>query len=230
MRRVAIAIGIFFAAALPSPAHGFGAGVFGYSGKPPAESCNQCHSGGTAPTVTLSGPPSLAFGQTATYSIDIVTGASSHKVGFDIATDQGALAVVNQTNESWLNSGEITHTKNWAQGKEVRVMFNLTAPSTTGILTLYGTALNSDGVDDPSGDAAAAATLQVEVSATGAPFDLSTLDAISNATEKPTPQDMGPPKDEARWACSFGEGAAASGLAFVAAALMALALRRRRAD
>jgi hypothetical protein len=217
------------AAFLPAVAHGFGAGVFGYSGKPPAQTCNECHSGGAAPTVTLSGPVALAVGESATYAIDIVTGASTAAVGFDIAADQGALAVVpGQTNASWLNSGEITHTKDWPKGKEVRLMFQFTAPAAAGTATIYATGLHSDGVDDPGGDQAASTTLAVTVGGTAAPLDLAGVDAISAATEKPAP-DAGAHKDEPTWGCHFG-GGATSGAALITAAILAVALLRRRRE
>ena len=181
------------ALAFPSAAHAFGAGVFGFSGKPPAQSCTMCHSGGAAPQVTLSGPSALAAGQTATYTIDIVTGASTAHAGFDIATSAGALATIAQTNESWLNSGEITHTRNWPKGSTIQLMFQLTAPAAPGPLTIFATALDSDGVDDTGGDGAASTTFAVDVQAppdlagadfAGAPLpDLAQVDAVSSATE-----------------------------------------------
>ncbi len=213
-------------------AHAFGAGVFGYSGKPPAQSCSECHSGGAAPMVSFEGPASLLAGETATYAIDVVTGASTSCAGFDVATSAGALATVPQTNESLLNSGEISHTKNWPKGKTVRVMFNLTAPAQDGPLTLFATALDSDCVDDTSGDSPGSATYAVTVSTPAPNADLSSMpdllamDAISSATEHPKPK-PGPVTNEARWACGVSDGTSLSGAALALAALLALALRRR---
>ena len=232
----------------PRLAWSYGAGVFGYSGKPPAQSCNECHSGGTVPqSVTLSGPTTLLPGASAAYTLDVVTGASTAHVGFDIAASDGALAVVaGQPNQSFLNSGEITHTKNWPSGATVQLMFTLNAPLVPGTLTLYVNALRSDGVDDTGGDRAAGATLDVTVAApddlagadlAGAPMlDLSTVDAVSSATTvKPTPMTPpGPPQNEARWACDcrVGGGAAPSSgtlsLALLVGALPLLSLGWRR--
>ncbi len=228
------------ALAFPSAAHAFGAGVFGFSGKPPAQSCTMCHSGGAAPQVTLSGPSALAAGQTATYTIDIVTGASTAHAGFDIATSAGALATIAQTNESWLNSGEITHTRNWPKGSTIQLMFQLTAPAAPGPLTIFATALDSDGVDDTGGDGAASTTFAVDVQAppdlagadfAGAPLpDLAQVDAVSSATMMPPPQvDMGPRRDEPRWACdASGAGAASTGAVIVVLVLVASRFRINR--
>src|SRR5947209_3426783 len=120
-----------FVALLASRAWGYGAGVSGYSGRPPAQSCNECHTGGTPPqSVTLSGPPALRPGQQATYTLDVVTAASDTTVGFDIAASAGTLGIVaGQANASYLDGGEVTHTKSWPRGKTVQLMFTLTAPA-----------------------------------------------------------------------------------------------------
>jgi hypothetical protein len=218
IRRVALPLLLLLS--LPRIASGYGAGVFGYSGKPPSQSCNDCHSGGLAPdSVTLSGPTMLGAGEKATFTLDVVTGASTAHVGFDIAASAGTLAkIAGQPNESFVNSGEITHTKNWPKGATVQLMFSLTAPDTPGTVTLFVNALRSDGVDDTGGDRAAGATLDVTVSAppdlagadlAGEPLlDLSTVDAVSSATTvKPTPTTSpGPPRDEAHWACDCRVG------------------------
>jgi hypothetical protein len=214
-----VALPLLLLLPLPRIASGYGAGVFGYSGKPPAQSCNECHSGGAAPdSVALIGPTTLSPGEKATFTLDVITGASTAHVGFDIAASAGTLAKISgQPNESFVNSGEITHTKNWPKGATVQLMFSLTAPDTPGTLTLFVNALRSDGVDDTGGDRAAGATLDVSVSApdlagadlAGEPLlDLSTVDAVSSATTvKPMPTTSpGPPRDEAHWACDCRVG------------------------
>jgi hypothetical protein len=217
-------------------AFGYGAGVFGYSGKPPAQSCNDCHSGGTAPAVTLSGPTSLPAGGSGTYALDIVTGASTSRVGFDVATSDGTIGKVVQTNESWINSGELSHTKTWPKGDMVRVQFTLTAPM-SGPVTLYATGLSSDGVDDTGGDTAASTTWNVDVvtdpSADLAPAveDLAGVDAVSGASPPPTiAPDLGPPHDEPRWACAcdLGHAPARPGVAMCLLAFAIVGLRYHR--
>jgi hypothetical protein len=223
-----------------SRAFAFGAGTSGYSGKPPAMSCNDCHSGGTAPTsVMLSGPQTLGAGERATYTLDVVTAASNTTVGFDIATSAGTLGVIaDQTNQSYLDGGEITHTKNWATGKTVQLMFTLTAPNQPGPVELYVNALASTAgaADTTASSAARGGTLEVSVGGAGdfgPPMDLSRMDAISSATSvmMAPPVDMGPPKNEPQWACAFhGSSRAdvAPGALLLLAPLMWLARRRRR--
>lgn len=199
----------------PAQAWAWGAGISGYSGHNGA-TCTECHDGGTAPMVMLSGPVALLTGQSGTFTLDVVTGASTAKVGFDVAASAGTLsAIAGQPNESWVIGGEVAHTKNWPSGKTVQLKFTFTAPPDPGPLTLYLAALQSDGVDDRAGDGTASTTLPVDVFAPGdlagadlAGADLGELldlapDAVSTATtvQPMVRPDAGPPRDEARWAC-----------------------------
>ncbi|MDB4966854.1 MAG: Transrane Gly-Cys-Arg domain protein [Myxococcales bacterium] len=203
-------LGVALAVALaPAPAWGWGAGISGYSGHNGA-TCTECHFGGTAPSVLLRGPAILVAGQAGLYTLDVVTGASTAKVGFDVAASAGSLSTVaGQPNESWIDDGELAHTKNWPSGETVQLQFRFTAPADPGPLTLYLAALRSDGVDDRGGDGTASTTLAVDVVASeelddlGDSFDLAMVDAVSGATTvQATPRpDAGPPRDEARWAC-----------------------------
>jgi len=128
----AAVVTVLFVALAPARAWGWGAGISGFSGRNGA-TCSECHFGGTAPMVTLSGPASLLAGQTATYTLDVITGASTAKVGFDVAAEAGTLGTVaGQPNESWIDNGELAHTKNWPSGKTVQVQFTFTAPADPG--------------------------------------------------------------------------------------------------
>jgi hypothetical protein len=243
MRRAATTTALL-ALACAGRAYGFGAGVSGFSGKPPAQPCSRCHGGGPAPSsVTLSGPARLSPGQSATYTLDIVTGASTAHAGFDVATSAGTIkAIAGQPNESYIAGGELTHTKNWPQGETVQLRFELVAPSLAGPLTLYVNALQSDGVDDTGGDGTAGATLAVDVAepadlagvdlaGTPPPDLLPPPDAISSATEvKPTPQPAAvPPHNEPKWACDCRIGGQGRDLGAGAAALLAPLLLAARA-
>jgi uncharacterized protein (TIGR03382 family) len=187
------------------PAQGFGGGVSGNSGKLPGMSCNDCHSGGASPSIKLSGPSVLDLGATGPYELDIITAASNHCAGFDVATTRGALGVVNQSVESQLKSGELTHTAYWPTGKTIQVRFTLQAPADPGSLTLYAAALDSDCTDSTSGDAAATATLDV---------------AIGSAAGAASPSPAGP-----RGGCS--STGAEAGLGIVAMLTAALLVRRK---
>ena len=64
-------------------------GVVGYSGKPPAADCNGCHTGGNAPTVSITGPNTLAAGATGTYTFTVSAGSYS----VNIAAEPAAAAL-----------------------------------------------------------------------------------------------------------------------------------------
>ena len=225
MSRASLGLACLFTATIaPSTAHAFLAGVFGFSGKPPAQSCSGCHSGGPTPTVALrrvGGPEVLAPGESGTYELDIVTGASARHAGWDIAASDGTLAVVaGQPNESYVNNGELTHNKNAPAGETVALKFTFTAPAQTGPVTLFATGLSTDGADNTANDAQAATTLEIKVADPTPPPDLlgldlfgvdlaeppdlsEPLDAISSATQvdRPSSPDLGPPRNEPTWSC-----------------------------
>src|SRR5438132_3777199 len=81
------------------------AGFTGYSGKQ-GMNCNQCHTGGAAPTVTVTGPSSLMVGASATYTVTI-TGGAAVRGGFNAATSAGGLIA---GANGKVVSGEVTHT------------------------------------------------------------------------------------------------------------------------
>src|SRR5471032_3059497 len=58
-------------------------GISGYSSKQ-GVICNQCHGGGTAPTVALTGPSTLTPGESAQYTFTI-TGGAAARGGFNVA-------------------------------------------------------------------------------------------------------------------------------------------------
>lgn len=141
-------------------------GITGVSGKA-GSFCNQCHSGGATPTVTLSGPAALAPGQRATYTLTI-TGGAAVAGGLDAALDDAALAagatLATVSPSTQLSNGEITHTQPVSfSGATLTFQFAVTAPASARTMTLYaaGNSTNHDGTN--SGDRAAAATLAITV-------------------------------------------------------------------
>jgi hypothetical protein len=214
---------------LAAQAHAFSAGITGYSGKPPAQSCGQCHMGGPAPTtVRLNGDDTIFAGETRTFSFDVVTAASGvgRRVGFDVATSAGTLGTVVQTHASRLNGDELTHTAQIPQAATVTLQFTLTAPSAGGPLTLYLGAVSGDGAAGAGGDGVGTAEKTVTVvepedlagvDLFGADFagvdfapppDLSGVDAISSASAPAGDLGRAPPRDEPRWACDCRFGGA----------------------
>lgn len=112
--------------------------------------CGGCHgsSATTGVSVSISGPSSVVTGQTAQFSMTI-TRAGMTGAGIDIATRRGTLAAVSSGTR--LQSGEITHNDNLAMsGGTITVLFNYTAPATSGVDTIWstGNATNSNGGED----------------------------------------------------------------------------------
>ncbi|MGC2193603.1 MAG: choice-of-anchor V domain-containing protein, partial [Terriglobales bacterium] len=86
------------------PASASSNGISGFSGKN-GSTCTSCHSSGTAPTVTMTGPTSVASGSTSTYTISVST-VTSGNGGVDVAASAGTFAA--GTGTKVLN-GEIVH-------------------------------------------------------------------------------------------------------------------------
>jgi hypothetical protein len=156
--------------AMAAQAHAFSTGIastsFGASG------CNQCHSGGSTPTVTLTGPTGLVAGSTAAYTLQITAIGSQNEGGLNVRATDGTLAVGGsdsantQTIAGAGGFAEITHTGPKTQSSGfVTFSFLWTAPSTPGNVTMtgWGNAVNGDF--HRTGDAAAMATLVVGVTA-----------------------------------------------------------------
>ena len=159
-------IGTMIAAVLhPAPAVAFPTGETLHSGKQ-GVTCNVCHSGGVAPSVSFSGPTELAVGATGTYHFEVESMAAKQKAaGFNVAASDGTLAVVPDQDEQLIGN-ELTHTMpqdnvNMVAGWD----FTWTAPSAAGTYTLFGAgnSVNLNGL--PTGDRASATTFMVMVDA-----------------------------------------------------------------
>jgi hypothetical protein len=123
----------------PAAAHASSNGISGFSGMS-GSTCTSCHSNGTSPTVTLTGPTSVASGSTNTYTIAVST-ITSGNGGVDVAASAGTFAAGTGTKVS---NGEIVHsspssTHSWT--------FSWTAPTVTATTTatLYAAAIDSFG-------------------------------------------------------------------------------------
>jgi hypothetical protein len=150
-------------------------GIAGYSGQS-GPFCNVCHSGASAPQVTLSGPGALDAGDQATYTLTI-TGGAGVAGGLDVAVS-GDATLQTITPNTVNAGGDITHTMPRPfSGGSVAFDFSMRAGTTGGPLTLYaaGNSVNGDGT--PNGDRAATTTLTVVVNA-GSSYDAgSSIDA-----------------------------------------------------
>ena len=121
----------------PVPASATANGISGFSGKT-GSTCTPCHSNGTAPTVTLTGPTSVASGSTNTYTFMV---GGSGNGGLDVAASAGTFTAGTGTK---VLSGEIVHNSpstahSWT--------FSWNAPTVTATTsaTLFGAAVDSYG-------------------------------------------------------------------------------------
>jgi hypothetical protein len=112
-------------------------GISGFSGMN-GSTCTGCHSSGTPPTVTLTGPTSVASGSVNSFTLT-VTGGVSGNGGLDVAASAGTFTAGSGTK---VLNGEIVHsspssTKTWT--------FSWTAPTVTATTTatLYAAAIDS---------------------------------------------------------------------------------------
>jgi hypothetical protein len=163
---------LLLAAVFPLCAVATPAGISGFSGKGGSSICTSCHTGGTAPTVALTGPATLVAGMTGNYTFTI-TGGPGINSGLDVGlggANSGTAAFTAGPGTKLLN-GEVVHSveKVFAAGSAV-FTFSVKAPLTAGVFTLTAAGLSSNDNNDPAGDGAAMAMLDVNVTLTsGAP-------------------------------------------------------------
>ncbi len=150
-----------------STAAAYSSGITNMSGKTTA-TCNNCHHGGTLPTVTLSGPTTVLPGSTHTYRLTL-TGGAAMVGGVDVAVDNASATLVPGAGMRAI-VGEVTHASPQAfTNGALSLDFVLHAPSQEGKVRLYASGNSCNGDKSPSGDSAASTTLDVTVSATPPP-------------------------------------------------------------
>lgn len=147
---------------LPLTAFANQLGAVGYSGKQ-GETCNKCHSGGGAPTVTLTGPSSLQAGQTGSYTLT-VTGGAGVRAGMNVAADVADAVLQGVGSETTAFSNEVHHAspKGFSGGKATFV-FTLVAPPYSGAVKLFGAGNSCNGNGGDSGDRAGTTTFTISV-------------------------------------------------------------------
>ncbi len=160
-----------------------GAKMTGITGK--SAGCNPCHSGGTAPTVTITGPTSVTVGSTNEYLLQVFDVGSQHYGGLDASATGGTLATGGSySTGTQLSSGEITHTAaKGSDGTSVKFSFFWTAPISTGAYALQaaGAAVNGDG--GTGGDNWSTTSFSITVN----PAPTPTLTGGTTPTASPTP-------------------------------------------
>ncbi len=164
-----LGIASFMAACLfSSSSHANVGGIVGRSGKQQGQTCmmSGCHGdspSANAPTVELTGPTSLAAGETGNYTLTI-TGGPAVKGGMNVAVSNNG-GTLNAAGADLQKAGnELTHKEPKAfSGNQVTFDFSLVAPSTAGTVTIFanGNSTNGDGTN--AGDNAQADTLSVQI-------------------------------------------------------------------
>jgi hypothetical protein len=154
---------VMIIALVPALAHARKNGIAGESGQGDA-TCNDCHSGGAAPSVQLRGPTALDTGMTATYQLVITSGAA--KVGgLGVSVDDpGASIHTRSESTRAVGATQLVHNAPapFVDG-ELRFEFELTAPSHPATLTIYAAGNSCNGDGEKLGDAAGLTTLKVAV-------------------------------------------------------------------
>lgn len=203
---------------LSTSAFAYSTGNVTFSGKQSAsQTCNTCHMGGTAPTVTLTGPSSLEAGTTGQYSLTIQGGAGV-KGGMNVAVDGGAKLTPGAGERLDTATAEITHTapKVFSSG-QVTFDFSMVAPASAGTVKIYAAGNSVNGDANSTGDQCSTTTLSVTI--TGG---TTTTPPTTTPTDPATPSE-----NEKSGGCS-ASGDSPMLLSVLAAAAM-LRLRRRRA-
>jgi len=186
--------------AAPPPAGAFSGGITTEFFNPNTSGCNACHSGGTNPRVTLTGPSSVPAGSTSTFELRIdPSGATQSFGGLNASAPAGILAVGGPNSEGTedrVGTGgraEITHTsRKVTTAGAVLFSFLWTAPDVPGTvsLRLWGNAVDGNGLS--SRDRAATVLFPIEVLAaeatpTGTPTPTEPAAPTETPTEAPTP-------------------------------------------
>ena len=149
---------------------GFSGGINGFSGNPVTNggsTCSNCHSGGTTPTVVLTGPSVVQPGSINTFTLTI-SGGQQNSGGLNVSADGGIL--ISTLANTKIQVTELTHTQRVIAAGDGTVAwdFNWQAPTAIGNHTIYGAGLSTNADGGTAGDGVATATFNVSVS-TGAP-------------------------------------------------------------
>ena len=165
---IAISLASLLAAGTASANNG---GLPGYSGKPTAiapagESCNQCHTGGTAPTVVINGPATLAAGQSAEYTLVVTTGLV--RAGGGVAGSNGVVLTPIAGGGFRDSFGEMVQDAPLTvAGGSATFRFTVKAPSVGTSMKLWGVGLAANNANAQNGDRATHATRDVTITGGG---------------------------------------------------------------
>lgn len=138
MKNTSILLIIIAVLAITATAYSYPNGITGRTLKTSTSGCGGCHNQGTTVTGTITGPDSVAAGQTYTFTLTLVSTSGSGKYGVNIAAKTGTLAVISGSGLK-LSGGELTQSSSITYVSPKVINFSYTAPSTPGSDTLYAT-------------------------------------------------------------------------------------------
>ncbi|WP_309892394.1 MXAN_6652 family MXYO-CTERM-anchored protein [Archangium sp.] len=217
------AVGVLSLCLLSTSALANSTGITDHSGKTASKTCNSCHNGGSAPTVEITGPSTLAASASGEFTL-IIRGGAAVIGGTNIAVSNTAAALEPVTGSGLRKSGtELTHSaaKSFTNG-ELRFNFTMMAPSTAGTVSIFGAGNSANGAAATAGDMGATTKLDVTVTGgTGGGTDGGTGGGTDAGTGS-----GGGDGDEDKGGCSSTGGAPV--LMFALAAAGMTLLRRRR--
>jgi hypothetical protein len=158
-------------------AWGYSGGIASSGFPIPSLGCNFCHSGGSTPTVTLTGPTAVAPNSTNEYVLTVLEIGMQDHAGLNVSSVLGSLSTggVFSTNTRLITEAiggrdEITHSSpKQAIGGMIEFSFLWTAPGsfTNTTLTAWGNAV--DNGLGTSGDNASSASLEIFQAAADTP-------------------------------------------------------------
>jgi hypothetical protein len=133
--------------------------------------CQGCHTGGAAPTVTLTTDPAvLALGATVTATITIQA-RNGPVAGMYIRASAGTFTLISGQPTALQSDTEVTHSApKAASGGSVVFQTHWTAPSTPGgvLFEVWGLSANNDG--RPSGDGEGSTSVSLPFGCPGTPY------------------------------------------------------------
>lgn len=168
--------------ALPQVAAAFSGGAPGYSGLPGSSgTCNACHDAAVAtPTLSITGPTSLAGGASGNYTLTI-SGGPAVRGGWTIAADKGTLSTTQ--NNAFVFDGKVMQQTAVAfSGGSLTVAFSVTAPTAAGTLRIYAAGNSANGNGGTSGDKGGVTSLAVTITAANAAPTVATAAAADPTT------------------------------------------------
>jgi len=142
--------------------------AFGKANGLPTTGCDSCHSGGRAPTVTITmDPMTVDPGGTTTVTVSVST-PNNGPAGFYLhSRGQGSFMEVAGQGTRLPTSAEVTHASPKRGGDPVTFQVKWTAPAMKGAYSFEAAAVSANGNGAPSGDAAGHALLNFTVGCPG---------------------------------------------------------------